>query len=233
MTKGILMLHGFTGGPYEVRPLANFIRNETEWIVETPTFCGHGETLSLKGYKAEHWLLDAEVAYRKLARKCDEVIVVGFSMGGMIALYLATKYKVEKLVLLSPAAKYIAPVQLLKDIRQIIKDAINGHLKDNELFKRYESKINNVPVSSAVQFMRIVKMVTPYISKINVPTYLIQGRCDGIVPYTTAQYLYDQLPCSEKYIFFSQNGKHHICYSDDCDIWFPGILKFLQEDEIN
>nr|WP_106781597.1 alpha/beta fold hydrolase [Lysinibacillus timonensis] len=228
MAKGILMLHGFTGGPYEVKPLANYIKEHTNWIIECPTFCGHGEILSLNGYTAEHWLLDAEIAYRKLLKVADEIIVVGFSMGGVIALYLANKYKVNKIVLLSAAAKYIAPKQFLKDLHLLVKDAINGHLIDNELFKRYEHKINNVPVSSAVQFMRIVRMVTPLIRSINVPTYIVQGKCDGIVPYATANYLYNQLPSSEKYIFFSPNGKHHICYSDDCGVWFPEILKFLQ-----
>lgn len=230
MTKGILLLHGFTGGPYEIIPLANYIREHTEWVVETPTFCGHGETLSLKGFKGEHWLLDAEIAYRRLAKKVDEITVIGFSMGGVIAMYLAKRYKVEKLVLLSAAVKYIAPVQLIKDLRVIAKDAINGHLKDNELFKRYESKINNVPVSSAVQFMKIVKMITPYISTIDIPTYIVQGKADGLVPYATANYLFEQIPSSEKCIFFSPFGKHHICYSEDYEDWFPKVLNFLQKN---
>lgn len=230
MTIGVLMLHGFSGGPYEIIPFANYIKKYTDWIVETPTLTGHGDTLSLKGYRAEHWLMDAEIAFRQLAKKVDEIIVVGFSMGGLIALYLAKRYKLKKLVLLSPAAKYIAPVQLLKDIKLMAVDAINGQLKDNELFKRYESKIKNVPVSATFQFMKIVKVVEPYIRSIHLPTYIVQGQCDGIVPYTTAHYLYDQLPSKEKYLFFSPTGKHHICYSDDCDIWFPKVLNFLRSN---
>lgn len=88
MKIGVLMLHGFSGGPYEIEPLAKYIENNTNWIIEKPTFMGHGNSLSLKGYKAEHWLMDAEIAYRQLAKKVDEIYIVGFSMGGMIALYL-------------------------------------------------------------------------------------------------------------------------------------------------
>lgn len=228
MTVGILMLHGFSGGPYEINPLAEYIKENTNWVIETPTLTGHGETLSLKGYKAEHWLMDAEISYRKLAKIVDEIIVIGFSMGGIIGLYLAKRYNVKKLVLLSAAAKYVAPAQLLKDLRMLVGDAKNGDLKENELFKRYGNKIKDVPMSSAVQFMKIVRMVEPYIQTINTPTYIVQGQCDGLVPFTTAQYLYDQLPSSEKYIFFSPNGKHHICYSDDCNEWFPKVLNFLK-----
>src|SRR5690606_14960238 len=109
----------------------------------------------------------------------------------------------RKLVLLSAAAKYIAPKQLLKDLQLVAKDATVGHLKDNELFKLYEYKLRNVPVSATVQFMRIVRMVEPYISTINVPTFIVQGKHDGIVPYSTAQYLYDKLPTTDKFLFFS------------------------------
>lgn len=228
MKIGVLMLHGFSGGPYEIEPLAKYIENNTNWIIEKPTFMGHGDSLSLKGYKAEHWLMDAEIAYRQLAKKVDEIYIVGFSMGGIIALYLAMRYKVKKLVLLSAAAKYVAHSQLLKDIRLMAREAMYGQLKENELFNRYKNKIKNVPVSATFQFMKIVRQVKLYMHKIDVPTFIAQGRLDGIVPYATAQLLYDQLPTKEKQIYFSPKGKHHICYSNDCDLWFPKVINFLQ-----
>ncbi|RHW34895.1 alpha/beta fold hydrolase [Lysinibacillus yapensis] len=230
MSIGVLMIHGFSGGPYEIDPLAFYIQKNTDWVIEKPTLAGHGEVeaLALKGYKAEHWLMDAEIAYRKLSKKADEIYIVGFSMGGIIAMYLAIRYKVKKLVLLSAAAKYIAPAQILADLKKVSKDAIRGQLSDNELFKRYESKIKNVPVSSTFQFMNIVRQVEPYLKKITAPTFLVQGQLDGIVPYTTAQYLYDQLAAQQKELYISPIGKHHICYSNDCDIWFPKVLNFLK-----
>lgn len=233
MSIGVLMIHGFSGGPYEIDPLASYIEQNTDWLIEKPTLAGHGEaeSLTLKGYKAEHWLMDAEIAYRSLAKKADEVYVAGFSMGGLIALYLAVRYPVKKLVLLSAAAKYVAPAQFLSDLKIVAKDAIRGQLADNELFRRYESKIKNVPVSSTVQFMRIVREVEPFLNKITTPTFLVQGRLDGIVPYATAHYLYDRLPANEKQLYLSPIGKHHICYSEDCDAWFPKVLKFLKSSQ--
>ncbi len=73
--------------------VSKFHKRNTDWIIETPTFTGHGDMdiLSLKGYKAEHWLMDAEIAYRNLAKKVDKIFVIGFSMGGIIALYLVEK----------------------------------------------------------------------------------------------------------------------------------------------
>ena len=47
-------------------------------------------------------------------------------MGGIIAMYLANRYTIDKLVLLSAAAKYIYPSQLLQDIKDIAKEAVVG-----------------------------------------------------------------------------------------------------------
>lgn len=228
MRKGVLILHGFSGGPYELGPFVAFLHERTEWEIVTPTFCGHGDELSMQGYKAEHWLMDAEIAYRQLAKKVDEIFVVGFSMGGVIAMYLAKRYPVKKIVLLSAAVKYMSSVQFIQDLRMLAREAVHGHLRDNELFRRYEYKLKNVPLSAAVEFTRIVKKVEPYMGHIEVPTFIVQGEKDGIVPSMTAQFIYDQLKASEKHVYLSVNGKHHICYSDDNNDWFCRVLDFLQ-----
>lgn len=228
MERGVLMIHGFSGGTYEIEPFANYIKERTDWLVDMPTLPGHGEELSLKGYKASDWLMAAELAYRQLAKKVDEVIVVGFSMGGMIALYLAKRYKVKKLVLLSAAAKYVSPSQLVRDLGVVADDAIHGLLQQNELFKRYAFKLKHVPFSATVEFMKIVRKVEPYISHIDVPVYIVQGELDGIVPKVTAEYLFNEMASTEKHVHYSPSGKHHICYSDDCVQWFSDVFDFLR-----
>lgn len=230
MTIGVLCIHGFSGGVYEVQPLVEYLAKESDWIFRTPTLSGHGEAefLNLKGYKASHWLKDAELSYMELAQRVDEVIVIGFSMGGLIVLYLAKRFKVKKLILLSPAAKYSNPLQILKDVKVMAVDAYRRTLGENELFKRYKYKLKNVPISATIEFTKLVKMITPYLDSIKTPVYIVQGQLDGIVPYHTAQYVFDRLGSHKKHIYFSKNGKHHICFSEDCDTWFPLVRHFLK-----
>ncbi|WP_332646340.1 alpha/beta hydrolase [Lysinibacillus sp. 54212] len=231
MSIGVLILHGFSGGPYEVQPLTDYLKKKIDWIYELPTFSGHGDTdeLAMKGFKAEHWLMDAEIAFRNLAKRVDDVVVIGFSMGGVIAMYLAKRYPVKKLVLLSAAAKYVSPTQLLQDLRFMAEDAVHGTIQDNELFSRYKHKLKNVPLSSTMEFMKIVEKVEPYISHIQCPVFVVQGALDGIVPSTTARLIYDKVQSKRKMIYISKEGKHHICYSDDCDEWFAQVSDFLME----
>ncbi|MBD8033791.1 MULTISPECIES: alpha/beta hydrolase [Solibacillus] len=230
MITGVLFLHGFSGGPYEVEPFVHYIEQRTDWVISVPTFSGHGdaEHLTMRGYKAEHWMMEAEIAYRQLQKQVDDVIVVGFSMGGVIAMYLSIRYPVKKLVLLSAAVKYLDPTQLVKDIRAIAQDMVYKKLEENELFARYKDKFKNVPLSATVEFMKVVKKTEPYIKNIQCPTFIVQGRLDGIVPNTTAQILYNKIHSQQKQMYISDCGKHHICYSDDCEEWFDAVFKFIR-----
>ena len=94
--KGCLIIHGYTGGPYEVEPLATYLNEQTDWDIVVPTLPGHGEMLALEDVSHKTWLQAAEDALEKLKEKYEEVYIIGFSMGGMIAAYLAAKFKVDK-----------------------------------------------------------------------------------------------------------------------------------------
>ncbi|KQL34948.1 MULTISPECIES: alpha/beta fold hydrolase [Bacillaceae] len=232
MKTGVLCIHGFTGGPYEVQPFVDYLHANTDWKFVVPTLPGHGETLSLEKISAENWMMEAELALRQLQKEVDRLFIIGFSMGGVIALYLANRYKIDKLILLSAAAKYIYPTQLLQDIREIAKEAMTGKLEDNSLYKLYRAKLKATPIHATIEFMRLVRMVEPYYGQIKIPICLVQGKKDGIVPYTTAQFLFDQLGSDKKELIYSEVGKHHICYSDDSVGWYNKALQFLMEEEV-
>lgn len=229
MTTGILYLHGFSGGTYEIAPLQNYLA-QYDYATKAPTLTGHGEVLDLRRCKAEHWLKDAELSYRKLAKRVDEVIVVGFSMGGVLALYLAQRYPVKKLVLLSAALNYIEPKQLVKDVA--IFATAGYQVKMNPTFQRYAFKFGKVPLSAAIAFTRVVKLTAPYVKNITVPTMIVQGQLDGMVPYTTANKIYSMLASRDKRLYYSPNGKHHICFSDDCEKWFTKVAQFVNDKSL-
>ena len=231
MKTGVLLLHGFSGGPYEVEPFAQFLRTQTDWLIEVPTLSGHGDPddLYIAGYTAFDWLRDAEYSFIRLQRKVDRVIVVGFSMGGVLAIHLASKFQVDQVVLLSAAMKYIALPQLAKDMWAIAKEVRNKSVANDELYKRYESKLKKVPIQSTLEFIKVVNKVRVEMHKMRSPVYIVQGAKDGIVPASTAQFLFDRLQSSVKWMYISESGKHHICFSEDCERWFMHVLKKLRE----
>ncbi|WP_432353185.1 alpha/beta hydrolase [Sporosarcina sp. A2] len=232
MRTGVIILHGFTGGSFEVSPFIRFLKEKTDWIIEVPILPGHEPGGRLSEITAEAWLMEAEITFRHLRKRTDRIVVVGFSMGGLIALHLALRYPVDRLVLLSAAAKYISPRLLLADAAILLAEPVIRQFPPNTFYHLYQYKIANTPIRSAYQFTRIVRQIAPYYEKITTPVCIVQGKQDGIVPYSSAELLYKSLGSKEKELIFSDNGKHHICYSDDCEQWFVKVLSFLNKDKM-
>lgn len=224
---GCLCIHGFTGSPLEVEPLVAYLKKRTNWEFAVPTLPGHGEKLKLDGIEYREWIKHAENELVQLLKKCDTVYVVGFSMGGLIASYLAVHYPVEKLVLLSASAYYVNPKQLAADIAAMVKDTFKGDLLNNELFLRYKRKIKETPFSATLQFRSLVSNIRPLLQMIETPTFIAQGEADGIVPVKSAKFLYENIGAETKNIKYVPRSGHLICHCDDNEQLFSEILDFL------
>lgn len=232
MKTGVLFLHGFTGGPFEVRPLIDYLKEKTDWKLAVPVLPGHDFPLDLSKVSAESWMMEAELALNRLRKEVDRVIIVGFSMGGIIALYLALRYPIEKLVLLSAAAKYISPRILLEDAAIMLSESVTKNYPPNTFYHLYDYKLRHTPIHATKEFLRLVKMVKPYYGEIETPVCIVHGKRDGIVPFTTGEILLKSFRSTQKQLIISEKGKHHICYSDDCHEWFDKVYDFLENTPV-
>jgi carboxylesterase len=88
---GVLVLHGFSGSPHAVRPLATAFAAAGH-TVEAPLLPGHGTSVEdMVGTGFDDWSAAVAAAHRELAQRCRQVFVVGLSMGGTLALWLAAR----------------------------------------------------------------------------------------------------------------------------------------------
>lgn len=227
---GCLCLHGFTGGPYEIEPITEYLEKHTDWVLSVPTYPGHGTELSLHGRTHTEWLEEAERSYLELREKVDTIYIVGFSMGGMIAGYLASKYGCDKLILLNASAYYLNPGQMIKDVANMISSGFSGQLKDHELYKRYKKKFRDTPFSATREFRKLVKLLKPEFSQVSAPTLIIQGECDGLVPRKSAEYLYEAIAASDKRICYFKESKHMICHDVEKDQLIDEVYQFLMSE---
>lgn len=207
-------------------PLADYLRERTDWIIETPILPGHGDELRLKGITYDRWVAAAEQAFQALSHRCDMVHVVGFSMGGVLAVHLAEKYPVARLVLLSAAFYYVNPRQLWCDIREMFANGWRG-VWEHPLFLRYRNKVMATPFSAVREFRKLVRHVRPRLPHVQAPVLIAQGEKDGIVPLKSAYYLYEKIGSSEKILLLLPNSYHHVCHSADRHGLFAETEKFL------
>src|SRR5690625_3665256 len=190
---GCLIILGYTGGPFEIEPLRAYLSEYTDWKIEVPVLKGHGEELVLEEVSHEVWLEEARVVLENLQVECDTVYEIGFSMGGMIAAYLAATQQIDKLVLLATARRFISFKYLSYYIAEMIGDGFKGKLNENELFLHYKSKIGEVPLKANIEFMRLVNRTKPYLKDITTPVFIAQGQKDEMVPFKAAYSLEEEI----------------------------------------
>jgi carboxylesterase len=119
---GALVLHGFTGSPHSMRGLAEALAG-AGFTVELPLLPGHGTSLDdMEATSWPDWQAAVEAAYADLAARVTDVIVVGLSMGGTLAVTLALDHpEIIGAVLVNPLVE--APDPALVDALQQMADA--------------------------------------------------------------------------------------------------------------
>ena len=117
-----------------------------------------------------------------------KIYIIGHSMGGLLAGYLATKYKeIKKVVLLAPAYDYFSKDQYRKDFSNfglLNKDAGYRHL----LFKAFKA-----PLPTLLEFRKLVAKYKDTVTQIQQECLVLQGDADEVVPYTVMQYVKEDI----------------------------------------
>ena len=86
---GVLLVHGLSGTPVEMRFIANGLAREG-FTVACPQLSGHCETVEqLRRSTWQDWYDGTQRALDALSARCDHIFVAGLSMGGLLALRLA------------------------------------------------------------------------------------------------------------------------------------------------
>ena len=179
---GVLLLHGFAGTPREMSPLGQFL-NQRGITVHAPLLPGHGTTVADMNLCTWHdWTLATQQAFGLLKQMCDRVFVAGFSMGSLLATWLAIQgVPIAGLVLYSPAIKVadwrIVLTPLLKHFAKSITKSKESDLKDPNAeqllggFERY-------PVPAAAELYKLQRYVRANQHKISSPACVIYSVHD-------------------------------------------------------
>lgn len=225
LRKAILIIHGFAGGTYDIEDLSNYLELNRNFDVFTFTLPGHDKSLGKA--KSEDWINKSEEQIKWLINNgYNKIYLIGHSMGGVIATYLATKYnEVKKLVLGAPAFHYFNVEDNNIDITETIKNIpklLDNYGKD-ELISRF-LKLN---ISTLKEFMDLVKTYYDYPKQIKCPILILQGKSDDIVPISSSKYVYDSVKTDIKKLVFIDNENHDLLKGENKEAIYKIIEEFL------
>ncbi len=181
---GVLVLHGFTGNPQSMRPLAERLA-AAGYTVDLPLLPGHGTAVEdMVDTRWDDWRGAAEAAYAALADRCEQVAVTGLSMGGTLACWLAaTRPEIPGMAVVNPM---VDPPG--EDYRGVLRELLDGGTEvapgiGSDIAKEgnVESAYEGVPLRAALSLLDGVDQVFPRLSDIRCPVLLLSSREDHVV----------------------------------------------------
>ncbi len=205
--SAVLIAHGFTGSPYELQALAEFLRNKGIFV-SLPTLPGHGTTPDdLREHGPEDWMAALQESYRELKRKHKNIGIIGLSVGGSLALKLASEVSSSSVVVIDApvrlnfhtAIKIALPIWRVLTGPDLIKP--EHGLFANEQIPGYEQRCyDQIPIAIFQDMMRFLEceMNSSTFKQITAPTLIIQASGDKIVSPNSAQQIFDNLGSNKK-----------------------------------
>jgi carboxylesterase len=184
---GILVLHGFTGSPVSVRPLAERL-SKRGFAIEMPRLPGHGTSpKDLLPLRYADWRAEAHAALTRLRARTQQVFVVGFSMGGTLALDLGSSEAVDGVVtinapILDRGGLVVKVAPVMEKIMPMAPASAAG-LKKNDIKKGGDEQAYAwVAVAAGNSLARALGEVRGRLKSLTCPLLVIYSREDHSVP---------------------------------------------------
>lgn len=239
--KGILLIHGFTGSPSVLHFLGEYLNKKGGYTVKVPLLKGHGTSIEeMEKASFEDWIDDVKKAYKELEKECSEVCVVGYSMGGLLAIILAAGVNLNKLVLIAPALITLDKKAIFAPIiKYFIKYKAKISVQDlfpKEAFKydlKYNIGYDKYPMKSVCDLLKIEKLAKRSLSKIKCPTLIIQSPKDDLVDPKSGYMIYDKIESKQKELFWLKDSIHICTIGPEKNTINEKIMGFFKLVEFN
>jgi carboxylesterase len=228
-TGGVLVLHGFTGNPFSMRPLAQRCA-QAGYSVELPLLPGHGtEVADILTTRWSDWSGVALDAFDELATRCERVAVVGLSMGGALTAMVAEqRASVAGCVFInpmlqSPGAEIEEGLAALLDAGlETLDKATEDIKKTDESELAYESW----PLAALASVFEGIGPVKAELSRITAPCLLLSSRQDDTVPPENGTLLVEHVTGPLERIWL-EDSFHVATLDNDRELVETSTIEFL------
>lgn len=249
---GVLCVHGFTGSPAEMRPLGEYLARRG-YTVHSVLLPGHGRAAEdLKGHKWTQWTEAAHSALQSLGRTCAQVFVAGESMGGLIALHLATRYPDEVrgvISLATPSAIKDARAKLVRFARYFVpyyyplkqadfsspavRESVAKRMResldlDDPIVVRQIKSSVRIPLDAIAELMALNEQVVKELPKFTRPVLFLQGRKDTTIAPNSMNLLCSLAGSKDKQMMWLENSGHVLPWEPDAHIVFYMAEQFIK-----
>lgn len=207
----IVTIHGFGRNlSHEFDSLARYLKAKKYEVIQFDMY----DLNNPNDANYKDWVQRCEAKLSLAIKENPNVILIGFSMGGVIASYLASIYKVQSLILCAPAFEYL-------DIKKV-----------TGLFKKSD-KEKKGPSSKQYQvFTKIVSQYKESISQIECPVLMLHGTSDEVIAPSSSSHAYKKIPAQKKRLIYIEDAKHRMLYDGRMEQTIFTIIEQMLENRI-
>jgi carboxylesterase len=227
---GALLCHGFTGTPQSLRPWAEHLAGEGI-TVRLPRLPGHGTTVSEANLTTWHdWYAELERNLLELSGQCDQVFVMGLSMGGTLALRLAEEHgeAVSGLVLVNPSLLTKRPDRFLLPALQLALHTWSGIASDIKKPGVTELAYDRVPLKAAYSLSKLWTVTRSDLDRVTQPILVFRSREDHVVEPDSCVVLREKVASQDVEEVVLENSYHVATLDNDAQTIFAGSVEFVR-----
>lgn len=231
-----ILVHGFTGTPYDLWVLADFLAlNQVDVVV--PLLAGHGgSTKRLAATNADDWLNSLEKYLLDNLGKYKRIFFVGYSFGANLSFNLTIKYKEHITGVISLGLPIFMRnekrIRLLLPLAKIFKKTYKKYWlsEEEENNIKDEGRHNHIPINSIIYFYNFIDQHTKKeLSQITLPVLVIHSRDDLVSDPYSSEFLFANLSSTrDKHLFILNKDEHNVIDNTRRDFIFTKTLDFIE-----
>ncbi len=235
-STGVLLLHGLTGSPAEMRLLGEALVDAgfTVLAVRLP---GHGTIPEdLERTRANDWFAATMDGYAILDSntRIEKIAVVGHSMGALLALHLASMRRMSHVISVA------APFSIRKERGVAL---LPSREKSKGMFlPKKQPRLPGIPVRclagyavmpllSVHELLAVIASAKEALPQVIAPLLVIQGDRDHTVVPESADYIMENAASKEKRLVRLPRAGHRVLLGVERARAFQEIIGFLHSEE--
>ncbi len=245
--EAILLIHGLTGNPYEMKFLAEKL-NKAGFTVAAPCLPGHSQTLAdLKKTHWQDWYGRARESYLQLKKTHCKVGIGGLCMGAVLALELAYEFEeIPAISLMSTtlfydgwtipwysfliSLAYYTPLKYFYSFTERPPYGIkNERLRKIVMNNTKTLVYDEVPGSVMGQNFQLINQGKQHLPQIKTPLLLLHAREDDTASLKNAEYVEQNVGSTDIRKVVLANSYHMITIDNDRNLVAQENIAFFKE----
>ena len=227
---GVLLCHGFTGSPHSLRPWAEHLAG-AGLTVSLPRLPGHGTRWQeLNMTRWEDWYAEVDRALTDLHSRCDQVFVMGLSMGGTLAIRLAEQRPddVAGLVLVNPSLLTTRPDRHLLPLLQLLVPSWTPIGSDIKKPGISELAYDRLPLKAAFSLSKMWLATRNDLDRVTQPILVFRSSEDHVVEPDSCALLKAKVASTNVREVVLEDSYHVATLDNDAETIFGGSLEFVR-----